>query len=281
MGTSIRQQQDEREYMEYKDKFGRLYHTQIERKTGDPCQALRPIDWTAPRAPSWFAGYLLPPEDLDIMTMIPKAARTRLGYQIDIRFDRWLEKWDEAMEGWEKKLQDFARGLTKQMNPIELINNPTPELLKIVGPKPFPPREFIMAAAAGNDWANGLSDKVPGKAQVILDILAPRFLTATGEKKKGGGSVIYDPFAGDDDREADDDLPESIRRRPAIADPLDDDGPGGSLASFAVGQQLEEQFNPEALGGKVVAPSVAEGKGKQQPKKTTRKPAAESAAPTG
>lgn len=273
MGTSIRQQQDERMYMEFKDKHNRLYHTQIEKKTGEPCQALRPIDWTAPRNPPWMKGLLLPPEDLDIMTMVPQAARTRKGYQVEIRYDVWLEKWDSRNEDWDKKLADFARGMTKSQNPVELLRNPTPELLKFVGTRPFPPREFIMAAAAGNEWALGLTDRIPAKAQAILDVLAPIYSISKRERRIG---MIYDPFAEDapdgpvrdDDAPEEDDLPLSMRQAAAV-DPLGEDK--GSLASFVVGQQLEEQFDPESVGnGKVTKPVDVDG-GKGKPKNDKKK----------
>jgi hypothetical protein len=268
VGTSIfgniRGQEQEREYMEYRDKVGRLFHTQIERKTGDPCQVLRALDWTAPLNPDWLKGELLPPlDDIEIVRMVPKAARARLGYQVEIHYERWLAKWDEAMEAWEKKLQDFARGLSKQENPLSLINNPTPELLKIMGPKPWPPRPFIEAAAAGNEWALGLSDVVPRKAQPILEMLKPMLIRTAAERRT---STILDPFAEDFDTD-DDDLPPSLRQRPRVHDPLgDDDEDQGSLASFATGQALEEQFNPENVGGgKVTKPAAVAGG-----KKTTK-----------
>lgn len=279
MFGDVRGQEEDREYREFVDQHGRLYHTQIEKKTGDPCQALRPVNWSAPVGPEWFRNMLLPPEDLEIMTMVPKKLRARRRYDIHIDYDRWLAKFDTREEEHQQKIEDFARGMSKQANVIEILKNPPAELLKAAGFGPFPPREFIVACAAGNDWALGKTDVVPKKAQALLDMLAPRFAIRRTDRRTRN---LIDPFAEDDDFVEDDDMAPG-RRAPQVADPFerdeDDDEDDRSLTSAIVAEELEQQFDPEDLGGRKVSPQNerAGGKGgkggKGKAPKTERAPA--------
>lgn len=259
MFGDVKGQEEDREYREFIDQHGRLYHTQVEKKTGDPCQALRPINWSAPTGPAWFRDMLLPPEDLDIMTMVPKKLRARRRYDIHIDYERWLSKWDLREQEHQQKLEDFARGMSKQANIIEILRNPPAELLTAAGPGPFPPREFIVACAAGDDWALGLTDRIPRKAQPLLDLLAPRFAIRREDRRTKN---LLNPFADDDGIE-DDDM-RLDRRRPAPPNPLADeeDDEGEGLASRVAGEELERQFDPEAEGGRKVPPQSARAGGK-------------------
>lgn len=221
-------QDKKRAWEEFTDKHGRLYGANIEIKTGMPCEVLRPVAWKAPTTPDWVAGILVPPcDDYEIVKVVPRALRARRGYQIEINYVRWLQKWDEAEEALLKKIHDFAKGMTKSSGlMLELINNPPPELLKLVGTGPRRiPRQFIEAAAAGNQWALGLSDKVPAKAEAVLAMLKP--LT---EAKRRLAVIGVDPFADEDEDE---------QQPAALADAVID--PFG---------EEEERADPTASGGK-------------------------------
>lgn len=224
---------------QFVDKHGRLYEANVEISTGDPCEILRPVGWTAPAGPDWFRGTLTPPlDDHEIVKMVPRLHRARKGYQIEIIYERWLQKWDDADEAYQRKLADYAKGMTKgRVDLLEWMKNPPPELLKEIGNGPRRiPRAFIQAAAAGNAWAVGLSDAVPPKAQLLLDEIQP-FVTA----RRNRATIGYDPLADDGDEDTG-----PARSVEQLADPL-----GGELDDLL---DLEEQFDPKATGGKKVPP---------------------------
>lgn len=225
-------QDKKRRYEEFRDQHGRVYGANVEIKTGDPCETLRAVEWTAPQNPDWYKRKLMPPmDDYEIVKMVPARLRARKGFQIEINYSRWLQKWDDAYEALQRKLHDFAKGMTKSSgNMLELVNNPPPELLKLVGRGPLNvPRVFIEAMAAGNAWALGLSDKVPAKAEALLDELKP---VVTGQRK---ALVIgYDPLAEEDEDERPSDV---VMDR--IIDPFGDE---------------EELYDREAVGTQQAKP---------------------------
>ena len=221
-------QEKKRRYEEFRDKHGRIYGANVEIKTGDPCEVLRAVGWKAPMAPDWASGLLMPPmDDFEIVHMVPVRLRARAGFQVEINYVRWLQKWDDAFEAYQKKLHDFAKGMAKgTATLVELVNNPPPELLRIIGRGPLGiPRVFIEAAAAGNPWALGLSDKIPSKAEAILAELKP---VVTGKRKPH--IIGVDPFADDD---------EDVKLPDAVVD--------AAIDPFGV---EEEHADPHATGGK-------------------------------
>jgi hypothetical protein len=229
-------QEKKRRYEEFRDKHGRIYGANVGIKTGDPCETLRAVGWTAPQNPEWYKRKLMPPmDDMEIVQMVPAKLRARKGYQVEIHYAVWLRKWDDAYEALQRKLHDFAKGMTKSSgNMLELVNNPPPELLKLVGRGPLNvPRVFIEAMAAGNPWALGLSDKVPAKAEALLDELKP---VVTGQRK--GLIIGYDPLADEDDQPI---MDETMDR---IIDPFGDE---------------EETHDPDAVGGKTIQPGMTPG----------------------
>ena len=236
-------QEKQRRYEEFRDQHGRIYGANVEIKTGDPCETLRAIGWRAPSAPDWAKGILMPPvDDHEIVRMVPARIRARKGYQVEINYVRWLQKWDDALEAYQRKLHDFAKGMTKgsgQM--LELIKDPPAELMKLVGRGPLGiPRVFIEAAAAGNPWALGQSDVVPPKAEAVLADLKP---IITGKRKPH--IIGFDPLADDD---ADAPVNEFIQDQ--VLDPFGD---------------VEEQADPGATGGKTEPVRASK---KKTPKRT-------------
>lgn len=222
-------QEKQRRYEEFRDKHGRIYRANVEIKTGDPCEILQPVGWKAPSNPDWYKGRLMPPvDDFEIVKMVPARIRARRGYQVEIDYVRWLQKWDDAHENLQRKLHDFAKGMTKSSgNMLQLVENPPPELLKLIGRGPLNvPRVFIEAAAAGNAWALGQSEIIPAKAEALLAELKP---VVTGQRK--AMIVGYDPLAEDDE-----DQPVNELLQDAILDPFGEE---------------EEIADPNATGGKV------------------------------
>lgn len=222
-------QEKQRRYEEFRDQHGRIYSANVDIKSGMPCEVLRPLGWKAPMAPDWYAGKLIPPtDDYEIVRMVPVRERARRGYQIEIDYRRWLQKWDDAHSALQRKIHDFAQGMTKSSGiMLELIANPPAELLRLVGRGPLNiPRLFIEAAAAGNPWALGESEKIPAKAEALLAELKP---VVSGQRK--GLIVGFDPLA----EEGEDEGP-SEALQDALIDPFGD---------------VEEQADPGATGGKI------------------------------
>jgi hypothetical protein len=231
-------QETKRRYEEFRDQHGRIWRANIEIKTGDPCENLQPSGWTAPIGPDWFVGKMIPPED--VVKMVPARMRARRGYQVQIDYDLWMQKVEERRVDYQTKIAQIAEGMTKGSGrTLELIENPSKELLKFVGPAPFPPLLFIQAAAAGNAWMLGDADLVPAKAQALLDELKPMI---TGQRK--ALDLNIDPFADELEEEEE----EAYAGAAAAIDPFGD---------------LEEQFDPEATGGKRVPPRKSK-KGRQE-----------------
>jgi hypothetical protein len=177
----------------FRDQFGRAWKANIEIDTGDPCECLSPEGWTAPQAPSWMRGHLVPPEDC--REMVPIQERNLRGFQVRINHNKWLASWDAAYDSWLAKFRSFAVGMAGGGDVQTLMDNPTPALREIAGPKPFPPREFIEACAAGNPWALGQVDAVPAKAQSMVDALRPLVVS-----RRPTADQAVDPFADEDEQ---------------------------------------------------------------------------------
>lgn len=230
-------QEKQRRREQFADKHQRLYEGDIEIKTGYPIM-LQPAGWTAPMAPDWYRRSLVPPmDDRDIVKMVPPMHRARRGYAVEIDYVRWLQKWDEAEEAFLKKIADYAHGMTKgDARMVDWVNNPPAELMKIAGSGPRRiPRAFIEAAAGGNRWALGLTEKIPAKAEALLAELKPLAL-----RKQHRNIIGFDPLADD---ETDDELTPAAAK---LHDPMADE-----LENLL---DLEEQHDPKATGGQKVKP---------------------------
>lgn len=199
----------------FRDQHGRNYSAWVENKTGEPTGGINHDQWTAPTTPLWCRGRLVPD------TKYMKIVRTRGPAAIEIDYAQWLADWDEADAMWRAGLKDLISKMQVDLQTMaKLRANPPLEVLEVIGKGPGErrPRQFIEAAMKGNKWALGQSDIVPTWAKPILDaweLLQPH---ETG--------IRYESQAEypDEDDQADD-----------ATDTL--------LA-------LEEQYDPEAMGGK-------------------------------
>lgn len=242
--TKIKGQENHRYSDFLVDKWGREYSANMDKLTGDPID-FKPYNWTAPIKPDWAQRLFLPPiDDQDIVRMVPQKERNRKGYQVDVDHVAWLSKIDSQHAAWRERIITVAKDGFKGTDLAQIINDPSKApvaVLQYVGPPPFPPREIIMAMAAGNEWALGLSDKIPEKALAILENIRPMVEAARSYSRHTG--AIVDPFAVDGVfvEEDDDDEPQ-----PFVDDPF---APGGADAKY---EDLEEQFDPDATGGKRV-----------------------------
>lgn len=233
LGTKILQQPDTRRADFFEDQHGRVWHAEIDIRTGDEVGGFYAQGWTAPAAPHWCRERLLPDKKfLKVVRELRKAPRLMVDY------DLWLRDWDNAVNLWTLRLREVIKGMSGGNAGIEAewIDNPPPNVMQATGdhPRVKTPREFIEAMAEGNQWALGLTEKVPSWAVPILDRWAldqPRPVTGIGSVKQGA----Y-PDA-DEEVEADDRF-------------------GG----------IEEEADPDALGGKKIP--VARPRGRPRTKTT-------------
>lgn len=248
----IKGQENQRYTEIFVDEWGREYLANCEMKTGDPID-LKVYNWTAPLEPAWARGLFLPPlDDHDVVTMVPRVQRNKKGFQILIDHRAWVAKRDNQEAQWKERITTLARESFKGADLMKVMDGDYPiELLNYAGPPPFPPREFILAMAAGNEWALGLSPIIPERALAVLERIKPHVEAQRLIGSRGG--VILDPFASDTPVGAfdeDDDEP-----KPFAEDPF---GPGG--ASLDKLEDLEDQYDPQATGGKRVPVGAGRGK---------------------
>lgn len=135
-------QRMKRSYAIYTDQHGRVWGANIENKTGDPCGNLEP-QFAAPVRP------------MDKYITVNSRRR-----QVVIRYAEIIQDIVEAEQEWDSALRDHARK-AYGMKAHEAIQNPPPDLLDIVGPRPKERREPWEAAMQGNKWVLGLSPNKP------------------------------------------------------------------------------------------------------------------------
>lgn len=231
-GSKVKGQEEGRRVEYFIDQHGREYVANVEISTGHPCESLRPM-FLAPLGPDWFTGMLVPPQKY--LTMVGARDRARRGHNVEINYVQWLQDIDTRTDEFEQKLHDFVRAATQGAgNVVEAAKNPPPIIRDLIGAPPFPPRKLVEACAAGNKWALGLSGTVPAKAQEVLDEIRPFVVRAA---RKIGALPTVDPLAEDGDDEGDEFVSDLAAQQ--LQDPLDE-----AL------DDLEEQFDPDAKGGK-------------------------------
>lgn len=203
------------------DQYGREYLVNCERSTGDPVDMSVHL-WKAPLSPAWAIGLFTPPtDDHDIVRLVPRIERSRKGYQVFVDHEAWIRKNATLQLSYDERVASLAK---------ESGGKVSQELLRYVGAPPFPPRDFLQAMLAGNEWALGLSDKVPDKALAMLEQIKPAVLALHSNRI----TERDDPFADESDDEA---AFEMGARGPREIDPL----------------AVEEAFDPDATGGQRVA----------------------------
>lgn len=160
--------------------------------TTDPIDMV-PRSWTAPIEPTWARGMFVPPlDDHDIVRVLTRKERAERGHHILIDYTAWLQKLDRLTEQYRQRVAEIAQNMSGGVNTLQLLENPTPELQRYVGPPPFPPRQLVEAMAAGNPWALGLSADVPPKALAVLEKIKPIVLAQRVVIRE---DEIADPFS--------------------------------------------------------------------------------------
>lgn len=146
-------QPSKRGYSTFRDQHGRRWGAVTENKTRHP------VGMPEPK----FKAPILPPVHL----IRPKPGDDS---ELVIDYKSWLGELDAAHQQWDQTLREAAKKLYGQGAIAHAIENPQPELLDEVGPRPKTDRrEFVEAASQGNKWALGETTAVPAWAQAILE----------------------------------------------------------------------------------------------------------------
>lgn len=134
--------------------------------------------------------------------------------RLRVDYDGWMQQVHGANEDWNTELMKICQA----QNPnaaLDTFKNPPAEILRLIGARPMP-LEFIKAMKAGNNWVLGKSDREP---EWLNDKLRQWLGTARTRREAV-------------------DLDDGIDYR---------DGDGERYMN------IEDQFDPKAMGGKVVA----------------------------
>ncbi len=138
------------------DQHGRTWTGNMSRKAGDAAGQWTPTRWTSPQSPSWMRGLFVPPSQYVAMEK-PEGEPTR----IKIDYDRWLSELGARAGAHEGEKREIIRKMTDGYDAVKQMENPSPALLEMVGPGPFPPMIVVEEMAAGDPWALGLTDEKP------------------------------------------------------------------------------------------------------------------------
>lgn len=139
-------QSRKRSYAIYTDQHGRAWGANIENRTGDPCGPLEP-------------QFSAPVQAMDRFITINSRQRKLIIRYADIILDI-----QQANQDWEASLREYARKMYG-MDAAKMIQNPSPELLDVVGPPPRGQKEIWEAAMQGNKWILGFSSAKPAWAE--------------------------------------------------------------------------------------------------------------------
>lgn len=204
----------------------------------------RPWDATLDTEPKARLGFCTPPIPKFSAPILPPQEYLRpvLGEfgSLRIDYDAWIAELQMASDGYTRQLRSYALQHYKGQMVGEVLRNPPPDLIAMVGEAP-PPLDFARAARAGNKWVLGLRKSdgslypMPTWAKPIAHVLEP----------KRAGSLLDDVLRYADD-EDDDVNPFAL-----------DDESAEILADRAKYQDDEETADPDALGGHTVSPRRA------------------------
>lgn len=139
-------QSRKRSYAIYTDQHGRAWGAIIENRTGDPCGPLEP-------------QFHAPVQALDKFITVNSRQR-----KLIIRYADMVLDIQQANADWDASLREYARKMYG-MDAAKMIQNPSPELLDMVGPPPRGQKEIWEAAMQGNKWILGFSSAKPAWAE--------------------------------------------------------------------------------------------------------------------
>ncbi len=152
--TSYNAQAEERSKAVRLDQHGRKWHC-ITDGRGRVTVAPEPLGWTAPQAPSWFKGLLVPPSNV-----VKAVEQDGEIPALRVDYDAWMTQNEEAERMLRVRGIEIAQSMSA--NYQDLLDHPTPEFLLRRGASPFPSSLIIQMMQDGDEWTLGQTDTVPG-----------------------------------------------------------------------------------------------------------------------
>lgn len=146
-------QAGKRKTVQFTDQHGRAWTAVKDVFTDTNIGPLYPSGWT----PVKYQGRdLLPPDNMY------RFNDSKPGTFV-IDYDAWRQTLMGAHQQWAQQAGSYAAAMygDKAMDALE---NPTPALLNMLGPKPMP-IELVEAMQEGNKWILGLTEKKPKWAE--------------------------------------------------------------------------------------------------------------------
>lgn len=131
------EQRDQRGYRTYRDQHGRRFGAVFEFKGKHPVGEISPM-FTAPVYPAQKYIRMVKSDD----------GAVRIDY------DAWENDLKVRQQEWDDQFRAYAFSMNPQ-HAVEEMNNPSPALLKLMGPKP-PSPAIPQACRQGNTWILGL-----------------------------------------------------------------------------------------------------------------------------
>jgi hypothetical protein len=153
--SQVHPQEESRRYRRFTDRHGRTFEAIVDTKTNDPVSRLRPL----------FRAPWMPPEGLVRL----KHDQVTGAATVDLGEDAVIESRKAAHKDWTERLFQVGGAMHGQaFDP----DNPTPQLIRMVGVKPEP-IEYALAAKAGDPWVLGLDKIKPAWAKKLSREAAP------------------------------------------------------------------------------------------------------------
>ena len=146
----IRSQADQRRPVRARDQHGRHYFFSIEKASGYPTGVIEFL-FTAPVLPP--QKYLRFNEQSEFTTDRPD--------RVFVDYDLWIQEQLAACKEWDDNKVRYGRSI--HGSAFKASDATTPELLALLGPRPFPV-EPILACRQGSKWALGFTKVKPPEA---------------------------------------------------------------------------------------------------------------------
>jgi len=135
----VKSQRDQRAAFNGTDQHGREWLYEVELKTMDQTAEMRPAGWTDPlRTPIKWVKLVRNPK-----------TRQPIFDKVRILWREWISEQRRALEEWKLNLWNVANDLSSGLLNTEQMEA-DPRIVKMAGPKPWPPVEALEAAANGH-----------------------------------------------------------------------------------------------------------------------------------
>ena len=185
----IKSQRDYRGSFNGTDQHGREWLYELELKTMDQTAEMRPAGWTDPlRTPIKYVQLLRQPK-----------TKQRIFDKVRILWREWASEARRALEDWKLNLWNVGQDLSSGLLTTAQLEA-DPRIVKMAGPRPWPPVEAIEQAANGHQGLLGIVPTHLPDGRPNPDPLAV-------EARKVLGIVYLEDFDGPTDGESQPDAP--------------------------------------------------------------------------